>query len=182
MALPKPSAKIWIDPDKKKVILSAPFNSHFNQLIRNLPRFFNKEQKVWEFDVEFVDQVVDIAMQIWSNVIRPPFLLIEIFEFLTEEDLKEMYENLVKRHRGEKDFVFLLNKFFEDYIDLTEITRKKKRLIRIDRGYEPDEPTGTIHQNNNVADVSQARVDLDAILDHVTRVARRPIRTEEDDD
>jgi hypothetical protein len=133
MSLLKPSAKIWIDCDKKKLMLSAPFNSYFNLQIRNLPRFFNKETKIWEFDLEFADKVVDIALKCWSNVIRPPFLLMEIFEYLTEEDLKDMYANLSKRHRndGDKTLLTLISKFFVDYIDLTEVV-KKRRLIRLE--------------------------------------------------
>ena len=158
MALPKPAAKIWIDYDKKKVMLSAPFNASFNHLIHSLPRHFDKENKVWEFELEFVDQIIDIAMRVWSNVLRPPFLLIEIFEDLTEDDLKEMYENLVKRHKGDdKILVDLLNRFFGDYIDLTEMMRKKKRLIRIDR--EVVMPEGT---SRNVVDLNALLEDISA--------------------
>jgi hypothetical protein len=169
MALPKPAAKIWIDYDKKKVMLSAPFNDNFNRLIHSLPRHFDKENKVWEFELEFVDQIIDIAMRVWSNVIRPPFLLIEIFEHLTEDDLKEMYENLVKRHKGDdKTLVDLLNRFFGDYIDLTELMRKKKRLIRLapqERTYSPE----------SEQDVRAVRADLDAVLENI-RVRPRPGR------
>ncbi len=138
MSLPKPSAKIWIDYDKKKVMLSAPYNQHFNQLVRTLPRLFNKETKVWEFEIEFIDQIIDIAFRAWTNVIRPPFLLMEIFEHLTEDDLKDMYGNLTKRHRMDEDktLLDLLNKFFGDYIDLTEMMRKKKRMIRLEPAEE----------------------------------------------
>ena len=185
MALPKPAAKIWIDYDKKKVMLSAPFNDSFNRLIHSLPRRFDKENKVWEFELEFVDQIVDIAMRVWSNVLRPPFLLIEIFEHLTEDDLKEMYENLIKRHKGDdKTLVELLNAFFGDYIDLTEIMRKKKRLIRIappvlpERTYSPSDrepgPYLRTETGESEPDVRAVRADLDALLENIQ--VRRPGR------
>jgi hypothetical protein len=160
MALPKPAAKIWIDCDKKKVMLSAPFNDNFNRFIHHLPRHFDKENKVWEFELEFVDQVIDIAYRCWNNVLRPPFLLIEIFEHLTEDDLKEMYENLSRRHRSDQDktLLTLLNKFFEDYIDLTEILRKKKRLIRLER-VERGGPV-ELHETPNVVDLSDLFRDI----------------------
>lgn len=139
MSLPKPSAKIWLDYDKKKVMLSAPYSQDFNKFVRNIPRFFNKETKVWEFEIEFAEELVDIAFRVWTNVIRPPFLLIEIFEYLTKDDLKDMYEHLSKRHRSDEDktLLTLITKFFGGYIDLTEIMRKK-RMIRLEITNTPD--------------------------------------------
>lgn len=133
------AAKIWIDYDRKKIMLSAPFNERFNHLIRDIPRFFNKETKIWEFDVEFGDHLVDIALKVWKNVKRPPFLLMEIFEFLTEEDLKDMYSNLTRRHRNDEDktLLTLLNRFFTDYINLATIL-KRKRMIRLETSNIPN--------------------------------------------
>jgi hypothetical protein len=152
-------------------MLSAPYSEHFNALIRNFPRFFDKQTKIWEFEIEFVDQIVDIASKIWRNVIRPPFLLMEIFEYLTEDDLRDMYENLLKRHRSDKDktFLDLLKKFFGDYIDLTEIMRKKKRLIRLedDLGvFQESHPVGLMHPNSvGIGDliISARRSSMDTI-------------------
>ncbi|OGM09303.1 hypothetical protein A2Z67_05170 [Candidatus Woesebacteria bacterium RBG_13_36_22] len=149
MALPKPCAKIWIDPDKKKLMLSAPYNSNFNQLIKNYPRFFDKEKKIWEFDIEYVDQIVEICERVFIDVIRPPYVLLEIFEFLSPDDLKDMYECIRKRHSSDKTLMALSDKFFGDYIDLAEVLRRKKRLIRP----APAEEIGNAGHPGRVSDI-----------------------------
>jgi hypothetical protein len=133
MSLPKPSAKIWIDYEKCKLCVSAPYNAWFNELIHNYPRHFDAEKKIWEFEIEYGEDVITAVAQVYKEVTKPPFLLFEVFDLLTKDDLKKIFEVIHNNHRGDRDktLITLAKEFFKDYVDLDDIVSRKKRLIRI---------------------------------------------------
>jgi len=134
---------IWIDEERAKIIVRAPFNADFVTLCRYLQgkNFVKKEEerggvkkvfdKYWEFDLgpNNLRELLRILKLCYKQISMPPLELLSFWEMLEVEDMEIIYKLLITRCTDDK-VKDKIDKFFKKHIDLS------KQIIRAGRRIE----------------------------------------------
>ena len=120
----KDTAKIIFNASRGIYYLRTPFNRGFVEDLKTIPfygRRWNKEERVWEIEVDYISQVVDLCRQYFKDVVEidnspPSDDLQALFSQLTSQDKKDIFRLLAKRYHpdvgGKPEVMVLLNKVF----------------------------------------------------------------------
>jgi hypothetical protein len=140
-------AVVWIDEEKCKIIVRAPFSGDFLTLSKHLQgrNFVKKEvpnpaegkipkiiDKYWEFDLgpENIKELLRVLAICYRKISLPPLDLLWIWDMLETDDIEVIYKIVLKRCDDEK-VKEKVDKFFRKHIDISKIIVRAARRIEL---------------------------------------------------
>jgi hypothetical protein len=122
--MPNGTAEVWINEDEPpKLVISAPYFPEFIIDLRNrkIVRVWDKEAKVYKFDLSYTKEVVDCLHHHFREVIKTPSVgMYYLLSFLDTSDIEDVYKVLARKHR-DGDMRKLLDSLFGRFWQLEKI-------------------------------------------------------------